>query len=100
MVDRARVYVGSFNFDPRSVSLNSEMGVLFEDEELVAELRRRFQAEISPEASYRLELKNNALHWHGCDGGRSQNYSHEPEAGIFRRILAILVRHLPIESQL
>lgn len=99
-VDDRTGFVGSFNFDPRSVSLNSEMGVLFEDEELVAELRRRFQAEISPEASYRLELKNNALHWHGCDEGRPRNYTHEPEAGIFRRILAILVRHLPIESQL
>ena len=99
-VDDKTGFVGSFNFDPRSVSLNSEMGVLFEDEKLVAQLRHRFHAEISPEASYRLELKNNALHWHGCDEGRFQHYTHEPEAGFFRRILAALVRHLPIESQL
>jgi cardiolipin synthase C len=99
-VDDKTGFVGSFNFDPRSVSLNSEMGVLFEDEKLVAELRERFRSEISPEASYRLELKNNALHWHGCDKGKLQNYTYEPEAGIFRRILAALVRHLPIESQL
>ena len=82
------------------MSLNSEMGVLFEDEHLVAELRHRFQSEISPEASYRLELKGNVLHWHGCDEGQMQDYTHEPEAGYFRRILAGLVRHLPIESQL
>lgn len=99
-VDGRTGFVGSFNFDPRSVSLNAEMGVLFEDETLVAELRQQFKLEISPEASYRLELKNNVLHWHGCDEGRLQNYTHEPEAGIFRRILAALVRHLPIESQL
>ena len=99
-VDDKTGFVGSFNFDPRSVYLNSEMGVLFEDEKLVAELRQRFQSEISPEASYRLELKNNVLHWHGCDAGSLQNYSHEPEAGISRRMLAALVRHLPIESQL
>lgn len=99
-VDDRTGFVGSFNFDPRSVSLNAEMGVLFEDEKLVAELRQRFQSEISPEASYRLELKGNVLHWHGCDEGRLQDYTHEPEAGISRRMLAALVRHLPIESQL
>ncbi|TIW96038.1 MAG: phospholipase D family protein [Mesorhizobium sp.] len=99
-VDDKTGFVGSFNFDPRSVSLNAEMGVLFDDEKLVAELRQRFQSEISPEASYRLELKDNVLHWHGCDEGRLQIYTHEPEAGIFRRLLAALVRHLPIESQL
>ena len=76
------------------------MGVLFEDEKLVAEVRHRFQTEIAPEASYRLELKNNVLHWHGCDEGTIQDYTHEPEASVFRRILAGLVRHLPIESQL
>ncbi|WP_027062461.1 phospholipase D family protein [Mesorhizobium loti] len=99
-VDNRTGFVGSFNFDPRSVSLNAEMGVLFEDEKLVAELRSRFQSEISPEASYRLALKNNVLHWHGCDEGRHHDYTNEPEAGIFRRILAALFRHLPIESQL
>ena len=99
-VDNKTGFVGSFNFDPRSVSLNAEMGVLFDDEKLVAELQSRFQAEISPEASYRLELKGNVLHWHRCDEGRLQDYTHEPEAGIFRRILALLVRHLPVESQL
>ena len=99
-VDDKTGFVGSFNFDPRSVSLNSEMGVLFEDAKLVAELRHRFQSEISPEASYRLELKANVLHWHGCDEGKLQDYTHEPEAGYFRRVLAGLVRHLPIESQL
>ncbi|SDA98528.1 phospholipase D family protein [Mesorhizobium qingshengii] len=99
-VDGKTGFVGSFNFDPRSVSLNAEMGVLFEDERLVAELRQQFKSEISPEASYRLELKNNVLHWRGCDAGRLRNYTHEPEAVIFRRILSALVRYLPIESQL
>lgn len=99
-VDDKTGFVGSFNFDPRSVSLNSEMGVLFEDEKLVSELRQRFQTEIAPEASYRLELKRNVLHWHGFNEGKVQDYTREPEAGMLRRILAALVRHLPIESQL
>jgi len=99
-VDDRVGFVGSFNFDPRSVSLNSEMGVLFEDQKLVAELRRRFKSEIAPEASYRLELKNEVLRWYGYEQGRPQTYFREPEAAFSRRILAALVRHLPIESQL
>jgi len=99
-VDDRIGFVGSFNFDPRSVSLNSEMGVLFEDEKLVAELRHRFKSEIAPEASYRLELKNEVVHWHCCEQERPQTYSREPQAALFRRILAAVVRLLPIESQL
>src|SRR5690606_7935982 len=37
-VDRRWGFVGSFNFDPRSYSLNTEMGVLFDHEGLAAEL--------------------------------------------------------------
>jgi putative cardiolipin synthase len=99
-VDDRVGFVGSFNFDPRSVSLNSEMGVLFEHDKLVAELRHRFKSEIAPEASYRLELRNGVLHWHGSDKGTPQIYVREPEAAFLRRVLAALVRHLPIESQL
>ena len=34
-VDRQRLYVGSFNFDPRSVALNCEMGFLVQSPRLV-----------------------------------------------------------------
>ena len=82
-VDDKIGFVGSFNFDPRSVSLNSEMGVLFEDEHLVAELQHRFQTEISPETSYRLELKGNVLHWHGCDEGQTARLYPRTRSRIF-----------------
>jgi len=101
-VDDRIGFVGSFNFDPRSVSLNSEMGVLFEDQNLVAELRRRFELEKSPATSYRVFLdRHGMLGWEGeNDDGEIQHVSHEPEAGIFRRLIAGVVRWLPIESQL
>jgi putative cardiolipin synthase len=95
-------FVGSFNFDPRSVSLNSEMGVLFEDPGLVAVLRRRFEREKSPASSYRVFIdRRGMLAWEGeTDDGKMQRLRHEPEAGIFRRLIAGVVRWLPIESQL
>ena len=99
-VDDTTGFVGSFNFDPRSVSLNAEMGVLFHHEPLVAELRRRFRHEILPQTSYAVSLRDGHLLWTGIDQGQMHQYEREPEASLSRRILAALVRHLPIESQL
>jgi putative cardiolipin synthase len=99
-VDDTVGFVGSFNFDPRSVSLNSEMGVLFSDTRLVTELRRRLSREKAPQTSYQLVLENGALRWLGMIDGQMRRYSREPGAGLYRRIIAALVRCLPIESQL
>jgi len=100
VVDGRAGFVGSFNFDPRSVSLNAEMGVLFEDERLAAELARIISAERSPRTSYRLSLSGPRLTWEARANGRTRRLHREPEAGFARRLLAGIVRYLPIESQL
>ena len=100
VVDDRAGFVGSFNFDPRSVSLNAEMGVLFEDEELAAELRGIIRRERSPRTSYRLSLSGRRLNWETQSAGRIRRFHREPEAGFWRRLLAGIVRFLPIESQL
>lgn len=99
-VDESTGFVGSFNFDPRSVSLNTEMGVLFEDAGLVAELRELFRQETAPDTSFHLELRDGRLRWFGEEDNVVREFSREPEASIFRRLIAGLVRYLPIESQL
>jgi len=99
-VDDRAGFVGSFNFDPRSVSLNTEMGVLFEHPELVSELRHRFRAEASSRTSYRLFLHEGKVRWEGDVDGTMRQFSHEPEAGLFRRMAAAVIRFLPVESQL
>src|SRR5690606_25969847 len=44
VVDGVRGFVGSFNLDPRSADLNTEMGVLFDDEVLGARVRDEYRA--------------------------------------------------------
>jgi len=100
VVDGAKGFVGSFNFDPRSASLNAEMGIIFDDVHLAAEMHRRFRKEISPQTSYRLFLKRNRLRWEGALDDAVEQFSSEPEAGIYRRLVASVIRWLPIESQL
>lgn len=100
IVDDRRGFIGSMNFDPRSVSLNAEMGVLFESPSLVRQLQEHLAAERDPEISYRLSLRHNLIHWHRAEGERIVRTGREPKASIGRRLLARIVRWLPIESQL
>ncbi|SEL24039.1 Phosphatidylserine/phosphatidylglycerophosphate/cardiolipin synthase [Bosea lupini] len=98
-VDRHTGFVGSFNFDPRSVSLNTEMGVVVVDDGLVAEMREIFARETAPHCSFRLGLDRDRLCWH-AGSQRDGHLQQEPVAGFGRRLTAALVRLLPIESQL
>jgi putative cardiolipin synthase len=98
-VDERLGFIGSFNFDPRSVALNAEMGVVFEDPDLVAALLAHFAAERDPDVSYRLTLDGNRLRWNRAKGEKKLRYG-EPKASLGRLLLAFIVRWLPIESQL
>ncbi len=98
VVDGERGFVGSFNFDPRSAYLNTEMGVMFSHPGLAGELRRMFDAAAHPSDSYRLSLAGEALCWH--DGVAGKVWDAEPHAGWFQRALTRVLTRLPIESQL
>ena len=98
VVDGERGFVGSFNFDPRSAYLNTEMGVMFAHPGLAGELRRLFEAAAQPADSYRLSLEGDALRWH--DGVADRVWDVEPNAGWFKRALTRVLSWLPIESQL
>ena len=101
MVDGRHAFLGSFNFDPRSASLNTEMGVLFEQDELIAELNGLFKSETSPSCSYRLCLgKDERFLWEGDVKGAARTFRHEPGASLSRRAVARIVTWLPVESML
>ncbi|TWG55069.1 phospholipase D family protein [Aminobacter sp. J44] len=101
IVDGETAFVGSFNFDPRSVSLNTEMGVLFSEPALVQRLQDLFDEETSPSMSFRLYLDDaRKIVWEGEEDGVLQCWNHDPEASLRRRAVARVVSVLPIESQL
>lgn len=99
-VDGKSSFIGSFNFDPRSVSLNTEMGVLFDDAVLTAEVNAVFADEILPTSSYKLSLQNGEIAWQNGPGASAEMLDSEPGASIWRRIAATIIGLLPIESQL
>ncbi|OBZ96263.1 cardiolipin synthase [Pararhizobium polonicum] len=99
-VDGRTGFVGSMNFDPRSASLNTEMGVLFTHPGLVAEVEAIFAEETRPENSFRLSLDKGRLRWHDRQDEEPRVLRREPEAGFWRRLTAGVIGVLPIESQL
>ena len=94
-------FIGSFNFDPRSASLNTEMGVLFEHPPLAKKMREVFALETSPSMSYRVSLSaDRKLRWEGDAQGGTRVFNREPETHWSRRLAVWLIGWLPIQSQL
>jgi putative cardiolipin synthase len=100
LVDRRAGFVGSLNFDPRSISLNTEMGLLFADPAIAAEMHAIFAEQISADASYRVVLDDGAVRWTDDEADPPRIWAREPEAGIWRRVTCAVLGLLPIESQL
>jgi len=102
LIDRKVGFVGSFNFDPRSVSLNTEMGILFECDPVAQAMDALFTQEIAAQMSYHIGLsEKNYLRWNTVDeGGQPISIKREPESRPLRRAFVRLISLLPIESQL
>jgi len=99
MIDRQYLFVGSLNLDPRSIDINTEMGVLI-DSPNMSELIVKPFLDILPHQSYRVvEDKNGSLRWHGIIAGNEVVENSEPQASTWRRFKAFISRILP-ESQL
>jgi putative cardiolipin synthase len=96
-IDRSRVFVGSFNFDPRSARLNTELGVVIESPALAGRLAEMF-AEGVPTRAYEVRLAaSGRLQWTESRDGREVVYDHEPGAGLGLRLLVAALGLLPIE---
>jgi putative cardiolipin synthase len=52
VIDDKQVYIGTFNLDPRSANLNTEVGALIESEVLAEQLTQSIERDIRPENSW------------------------------------------------
>jgi putative cardiolipin synthase len=95
-MDGRQLFVGSYNLDPRSTSLNCEQGVLVTDSELSKQLEQIFTTQSSGTRAWAVSLKDGELTW--TDG--TTTYDSDPKASGFRRFQAWVARVLPVESQL
>jgi putative cardiolipin synthase len=96
-VDRAQVFIGSFNFDPRSARLNTEMGFLIDSPALADALARRFADDV-PNRAYQVRLdESRNPQWVERRQGGEVVHGREPGTGVRRRLVIALLSLLPIE---
>ncbi|WP_028108194.1 phospholipase D family protein [Ferrimonas futtsuensis] len=91
------LFVGSFNLDPRSAQINTEMGVFIHSNELAGAVNDGLNEALS-QVAYKLSLEQGELRWHDLATGVTQES--EPDAGFWRRFGAWFLQWLPIEDQL
>jgi len=96
-IDGKRIFIGSFNFDPRSAHLNTEMGFIIDSPTLAQQVEETFEQWV-PANAYQLELSAwRSVHWYEPVDGRWVRHDREPHVGLFRRGLVGLLKVLPIE---
>ncbi|WP_237067078.1 phospholipase D-like domain-containing protein [Microbulbifer guangxiensis] len=95
-VDDRLIYAGSFNFDQRSLYLNTELGLLIDVPGLAGKVTKNFTANIRQNA-YTLALRDGILLWQGPDG---VTHERDPGASALQRVGSKLSSWLPIEHLL
>lgn len=104
--DRQRVFIGSMNFDQRSMHLNTEIGLIIDSPELAQQLAARFEAMVQPVNAYRLTLHSNDagsgqhLVWCTREGGSNVEYDTEPARSGWQRFSAHILSLLPLDDEL
>ncbi len=99
-VDRKKMFVGSFNLDPRSLYLNTEMGMVVESDELAGSMAESI-LESLPDIAYMLQLSEKGrLQWRLQAASGDELITTEPQTTWWRRFKTKLLSFLPIESQM
>ena len=102
VIDGEQALIGSFNFDPRSRDLNSEIGLVISSEEFAQQVVTVMNRDFDPENSYRLFLNEQGkLRWELKNpDGSVTIFTRDPGASIWKRMGARFLSWLPIEKEL
>lgn len=99
-IDDKRVFVGSFNFDPRSAALNTELGFIIDSPALSHEIHDAFMGQV-PDTTYEVRLSdNNKIYWTEYSNGSVIRYDSEPQSGLWRRTWVGFLSFFPIDWML
>lgn len=100
VVDRRNLFIGSFNFDPRSANINTELGVIIRSPELAEEFVAAVTGAL-PKQTFEVFLnEKNKLRWRGLENGQEVILDKEPHTTWWMRFKAGFMRILPIRGQL
>jgi putative cardiolipin synthase len=96
VIDRERAFVGSPNVDPRSMVLNTEIGIVGEGREFTARVTALIERDISPENAWRVTMDERGwLTWSSAD----EVVGRQPAKGFVQRAIEFLLNLLPLKNQ-
>ncbi|MDH4108859.1 MAG: phospholipase D family protein [Gammaproteobacteria bacterium] len=97
VIDDAKVFIGSANLDPRSLRINTEMGLLVESPELNARVRTAVGGDFDARNAWRLERSADGhVYW----VSNELRLDRQPAASFMQRIEDWFFAHLPIENEM
>ena len=95
--DRRQVYIGSLNVSPRSILLNSECGLLLDNEEVTRAVLSGIERDLEPENAWRVTVdEEGRLRWESSD---RVTYS-QPASSFWQRFKDFIYTPLPLENQI
>jgi putative cardiolipin synthase len=100
IVDRQEAFIGSFNFDPRSARINTELGVIIRSPEIARELADTIDKNVASQTFEVVLNDAGRLRWLSTDGGKEVVHTREPHTTWGQRFMAGVYRLLPIRGQL
>ncbi len=84
VVDRHNVFIGSMNFDPRSVNINTEMGVVIDSASLGAEMAKLVNRDMGSENAWQVKLNDQGkLFWVNSD----ETVTRQPARNAWQRFM-------------
>lgn len=96
-VDRRRIFIGSFNFDPRSANLNTELGFVIDSPALAGRMAGIFSTRV-PGNAYQPKLSEDGdVYWIEQLDGEGVRYDTEPRTTFWERAFVWFASLLPIE---
>lgn len=96
-IDGKTVFIGSFNFDPRSTLLNTEMGFVIESETLAQLIDKRF-IQSQYDAAWQLRLDRwGRINWVDRHAKKEIILKKEPATSFWKRVMVRLASILPVE---
>jgi len=96
VVDRKRAFIGSPNVDPRSLQINTEIGIAADSEELAHRLAALLERDMAPENAWRVTMDaEGSLTWSSGAGAVTR----QPATGFVQRAEEFLLNLLPLKDQ-
>jgi len=97
VIDDNKVFIGSANLDPRSLRINTEMGLLVVSRELNGQVRSAVGGDFDVRNAWRLELSDDGhVYW----VSNELRLDSQPAASFMQRIEDWFFAHLPIEDEM